>query len=210
VLVDHDVVQQDQDTRYYKLGPVVLRWARAFLRHDAIAQSAAPFLETLRSRVHESVFVTELHGDDAYVVATSESQGMIRFYMGLGQRMPYLHAASARAILAFQGEERVLQLIRREVAAQTVGATSHLEEEALRRVDQVRVSGYAVSQDEIDFGVTTIAVPIRDSSSVVRASLSVVAPSQRLAGARRRTALQALVDSSRSISAALGEQLIAP
>ncbi len=206
VLVAHGYVVQDPGSRRYRLGSSVLRIAQSYLRQNTVLAAAQPLLARLRSATQETIFLTALVGDDAVCVATAESPRPLQFYMRVGQRMPYHAAASARAILAFRGAGEARRLLRGEALDRFTNATPRSVEDVLEELSLVRRQGYAVCEEEMEVGVTAVSAPVRDAAGEVVASVTVVAPSERLDGARLQAALAPLLVTSAQISHTLGYQ----
>ena len=204
VLGRHRLVVQDPDSKRYRLGPGVLPLAESYLRHNTLIPVAQPHLADLRSRTLESVFLTEYVNGDAICVATAESPRQLRFFMHVGQRMPYHAAASARAILAFRPREEAEDHLRKEALERFTSMTPTTISEAMAELDKVRRDGFAACDQEMEDDVTALSVPIRNAIGATVASLSIVAPEQRLAGDRRDAAVRLLRDEAEAISAALG------
>jgi IclR family acetate operon transcriptional repressor len=198
------VVRQDDHSKRYRLGPITLRWAQAFLKQDTTASAAQPFLDELRSRIAESVFLTELVSDHAVCVATAESPRPLRFFMRVGQRMPWHAAASARAILAYRSDGEARRLLKVERIRRFTVATPIRLTEVMQQIKEVRAKGVATCDEELEVGVTALAAPVRDVTGEVIASVSVVAPSQRLSGDARRTVITEVLSTARRISEVLG------
>jgi IclR family acetate operon transcriptional repressor len=203
-LRDEGVVSQDSHSKRYRLGPLTLRWAQAFLRQDTTASAAQPFLDALRSKVTESVFLTELVGDHAVCVATAESPRPLRFFMSLGQRMPWHAAASARAILAYRSDEEARRLLKAERIRRFTSATPLSLTRVMEEIREIRTSGFAACEEELEVGVSALAAPVRDMSGDVLASVSVVAPSQRLSGDARHGVTLEILATAQRISEGLG------
>lgn len=206
VLVRHRLVVQNIDSKRYRLGPGVLRLGEAYLRQNPLISVAQPHLADLRSRTSESVFLTEYVNGEAICVATAESPRPLRFFMRVGQRMPYHAAASARAILAFRPQEEAKELLRDEALQRFTETTPTTIDAVLAELGRVRQDGYAACDEEMEVGVTALSVPIRNAAGEAIASLSIVAPEHRLAGALREAAVKGLLQQASNISAALGHR----
>lgn len=206
VLARHRLVVQDVDSKRYRLGPGVLPLGEAYLRQNTLITLAQPHLAHLRSRTLESVFLTEYVNGDAICVATAESPRPLRFFMRVGQRMPYHAAASARAILAFRPAKEAEDLLRHEALQRFTDTTPTTINAVLAELERVREDGYAACDEEMEVGVSALSVPIRNAAAEVIASLSIVAPQQRLAGEHRDAAVQLLLQQAQDISTALGHR----
>jgi DNA-binding IclR family transcriptional regulator len=204
VLIEHDLVVQDPGTKRYRLGPAVLRLADACREQSRLVAVAQPVLDALRSELHESVFLCELIDGRAVVVAVAESPRPLRSFMRLGQRMPFHAASSARAILAFQEPSYIQRLVQLDGVDRYTDRTKTGIDEILQELDLTRRRRYAVCDQEMEIGVKAIALPIRDSTGGVVASVAVMAPRERLIGNSRALALRALAEAASSVSLALG------
>lgn len=204
VLTRHRMVIKDPESRRYRLGPGVLPLGEAYLRHNSLITVAQRYLDDLRSRTLESVFLTEYVNGDAICVATAESPRPLRFFMRVGQRMPYHAAASARAILAFRSSDEIERLLHREALERFTEMTPTTFQEALGELERVRQEKYAACDQEMEVGVTALSVPIRDATGDVIASLTIVAPQQRLSGEHREPAINLLHEQADGISRSLG------
>jgi IclR family acetate operon transcriptional repressor len=202
-LMEHDYVSRDPDRRYH-LGVGVQGLAFAFQRRDRMVALARPYLSAIVADTRESVFLAEQMGDDVICVASAESPRLLAFYMRLGQRTPYHAGASARAILAFKPQSEQLRLLHAEHLQAFTPRTPRSIAAAMAELEATRARGYAVCDEEMEVGVTAISVPVADATGNVTASLTLVAPQDRLAGPARLEAARLIARASRSISKELG------
>jgi IclR family acetate operon transcriptional repressor len=198
-LAAHQLVVQDTATKKYRLGPGVLTLSDAYLRQSSLVAVARRGLEEIRDQTRESAFLTELTAGGAICVATAESPRSLRFFMSVGQRMPFHAAASARAILAFQPDTVIDATLRSEQLTPYTATTPRTVAEVKAELDRVREQGYDVCDQQMETGVTAVAVPIVGASRKVEASLSIVAPDQRLSGDRRSEMVHLLQAQARDI-----------
>jgi IclR family acetate operon transcriptional repressor len=203
-LTRHRVVVQEPESKRYFLGPGVLGWSAAYQKQNNLVSIASAHLSSLRARTLESVFLTEYVAGEAICVATSESSRPLRFFMHVGQRMPYHAAASARAILAFRPVAEVLVALEREALDPFTHSTPTSLPAVLDELARVRRDGYAACNEEMEVGVAAVSVPVRNGLGEVIASLSVVAPEQRLRPDDRKAIIEVLAEEAHGISEALG------
>ena len=202
-LMEHDYVARNPDRRY-RLGVGVQGLAFAFQRKDRMVMLAKPYLSKVVADTRESVFLSEQIGDDVICVASAESPGLLTFFMRLGRRTPYHAGASARAILAFKPTSEQLRLLSAQRLERYTPRTPSSISAARAALDATRARGYAVCDEEMEIGVTAVSVPIVDATGNVGASLTIVAPQDRLAEPARHEAAELLSSVSRSISTELG------
>jgi len=204
VLLEHQLVVQEPDTRRYRLGPGILVLADAYRQQNRLVVIAQPVLDAMRSRLSESAFLCELVDERAVVVAVAESPRPFHSLMRLGHLMPFHAAASAKAILAFQPASRIERLLNREGTDRYTDRTKTDTNELLRELEDVRSQASAVCDQELEVGVKAIARPICDNSGYAVASIAVIAPRERLEGDRQEKALRELAEAASSVAELLG------
>lgn len=206
-LVEGGYVTQDGASRRYRLGAQVLRLAQAYQRNSEVVALGRRHIGALSAAARESVFLSQLIRDDVICVASAESPRPLSFYMRVGQRTPYHAASSARAILAFQPRERQLRLIEEERLERFTVYTPTTVLDALAEIDRTTERGYAICDQEMEDGITALSAPIRGADGAVVASVTVVAPHDRLAADARERALDGLLATAAAISADLGYRI---
>jgi DNA-binding IclR family transcriptional regulator len=153
------------------------------------------------------VFLGTLAADGLSVVYVDkvESEHIIRYAAGVGDRRP-LHATSTgKAILAF------LPTARREEILGTLPLERHTERTvttlpALRAsLDEIRRTGVCVSVDEMVRGASGVAAPIVDRHGHLVGACTIAGPTDRVRPRLRQLAAEAK-DTARTISALLGHR----
>ena len=119
-----------------------------------------PFLREVVNQVGGSSSVTVLdHMDIVYIAHASQNRA-IRLTAGAGSRYPAYPTSMGRVLLAFQPDSMIDAYFR---DAPLRKLTEHTETNptTLRRIlREVRMKGYAAIQDELDYGIVSVAVPI--------------------------------------------------
>lgn len=202
-LVERGIAARDSSRRYH-LGTGTLRYAQSLQRHDRLIRIGQPYLARLSERTRESVFLSRIVGDDVVCVASAESPRPITFYMRPGERTPYHAASSARAILAYMGDDVARALLTREDLQSFTDRTPVTVNDALDELVRTRQRGYAICDDEMEVGVTGLAAPVRDSTGDVCASVTIVGPRDRLAADARDQLVGSLLETTSELSMALG------
>ena len=119
-----------------------------------------PFLQEVVNEVGGSSSVTVLDDVDIVYIAHASLNRAIRLTAGAGSRYPVYPTSMGRVLLAFQpddGDRRVLR------ARDVRKLTEHTETNpaTLRRIlKDVRAKGYAAIQDELDYGIVSVSLPI--------------------------------------------------
>lgn len=168
------------DGKYFRLAPRVLRLGHAYLSSTSVAKVAQPVLESISERTHESASVAILDGTEAVFIARSTIRRSLSVGVGIGTRIPAYCAATGRVLLAALPDAQVAALLRDSAPRKLTPKTIVDVDKLLRVVQKVRGQGYAISDEEIELGLRSIAVPIRDSSGEVLAAMSLAVRAQRM------------------------------
>lgn len=196
------VISLNSATGKYFLGPMVFQFAYVWIAQASLARIAAPYLERLADATDESVGLTVWNGDGPLCVAHSPSPRPFKFLMYVGQVFTDVANAHTKVLLAFGPEERRTKVLNGPIPAHTAFTITDRD----RYVDELkRVVKEGVAHDiqEQQRGVCALAVPVRDYSGEVRASLSLVVSEVRYGPAEDRRYTQAL----KLIAAALSYDL---
>jgi IclR family acetate operon transcriptional repressor len=179
-LVNQGFVSHNPLTRRYGVGPTALAMAAKIGSSRSLTQLAMPYLEKLVELTGESANLAALDGEGIVYLAHVEAARTVRMFTKVGNRVPLHATGTGKAILASMSaaERRLLlagQRLRR-FTPNTITDRRKLEAE----LDVIRKRGYAIDAGELEEGVHCIAVPVRDHSAEVTASISVSGPSSRL------------------------------
>jgi DNA-binding IclR family transcriptional regulator len=166
----------------YRLGPKAVELGgRSGGRRDLL-DAARPALEALMRRTGETVFLAALLDDGSGIAYLDkvESEQIIRYSSGVGDRRPLHATASGKAILAFLPEARRAAILdTMELARYTPRTVATLP--ALRgSLDAVRRAGVCVNVEEIVPGACGVAAPIFDQRGAVVAACAIGGPTDRL------------------------------
>jgi IclR family pca regulon transcriptional regulator len=129
-----------------------------------------PFLREVVSQVGGSSSVTVLdHVDIVYIAHASQNRA-IRLTAGAGARYPAYPTSMGRVLLAFQAEP-IVEAYFRDAPLRKLTEHTETSQPALRRIlKETRSKGYASVQDELDYGIVSVAVPIFGPSGQIVAA----------------------------------------
>jgi len=166
--------------RQFSLRPRVLALGYAYLSSFSVAQIAQPHLEDLTEELHESCSVSVLDGDDIVYVARASANRIMTIALTVGTRLPPYPTSMGRVLLAALPEADLDAHLSR---ARLRKLTEHTVDDPgqLRAIlADVRAKGWAAVDQELEAGVRSIAVPIRDSSGRVVAAINASAHAARV------------------------------
>lgn len=164
-----------QDGKRFMLRPRILELGATYLESMNLAEVAQPHLQELRDRTGDSASLTILDGVDIMHISHVSTQRLMRFFVASGTRVPAYVSSTGRVLLAHL-DSSALDGYFAEASLQPRTENTVATEAGLRAVlRRVRRDGYALVVDELDYGMTSIGVPVHDGGRVV-AGVSCVAP----------------------------------
>jgi len=167
------------DGKEFTLRPRILELGHAYLSALGLPDVAAPHLERLREEVHESCSVAVLDDTDVVYVAREATTRIMTVAIHVGTRFPAHLTSMGRVLLAHLPADRLDDVLSRvellPVTPHTITDESRLRSELRRIAGQ----GFAVVDQELELGLRSIAVPIRDAGGEVCAAANVSASARR-------------------------------
>jgi IclR family pca regulon transcriptional regulator len=171
---------QDEPTRKYRLGIRALDLGFAVLGSLELREIAAPHLQRLSATTgHTSNLAIR---DDTDVILIDRIRGRpgryhhLEFTLHVGSRIPSYCSATGKALLAFLPQPDLNDLLDRiellPRGPRAVGSRAAL----MAELGQVRRTGVAINDEELESGLRSIAVPIRSRAGAVVAAVNLAIP----------------------------------
>jgi DNA-binding IclR family transcriptional regulator len=187
--------------RGYRLGLRLVEYGHLATERTAVGQQALPLLVELRNTLEETVQVGVAAGVDVVYVERVEGQRALR-YSTNSRRSP-LHRSSAGKVLAAFNPELADARLRAGLPPST-GYTIVVPELLVAELARIRERGYARSVDETELGLSSVAVPVRESASgAVVAAISMVGPTPRVVGDHEARHVRVLKGGARRLTQAI-------
>ncbi|MFM9448759.1 IclR family transcriptional regulator C-terminal domain-containing protein [Streptomyces acidiscabies] len=169
-------VRLADDPRYFVLTPRVLDLGFPPLSRTTLARIAQPHLEELASRVQEPVSLGVLvEGGEVQYTARVAARHVMSVELGVGARLPAWVTSLGRVLLAdLPSGERESGSLRALGALRAFTSRTVTDAGVLREVlDEVRVRGFALVDEELEDGLRSVAVPVRGRDGRVLGAVSV-------------------------------------
>ncbi|MEV0371631.1 IclR family transcriptional regulator C-terminal domain-containing protein [Streptomyces sp. NPDC050636] len=192
------------DGKLFRPTPKVLELGFAHLSGLTLPAIAQPHLAALVERVHDSASMAVLSGDDIQYVARVPTVRIMSVNIMLGTRFPAYPTSMGRVLLAglppAELSARLALTDLQPLTRHTVTDPERLTE----LVEGVRTEGYALVDEELEEGLRSIAVPVRDRTGRVVSAVNVSTHAGRCtADEARETILPALREAAADIEADL-------
>jgi IclR family pca regulon transcriptional regulator len=169
-------LEQDQLTRRYRLGPRVLDLGFSAINSMELREISVPHLQRLSDETGHTVNMAILDGADVVYVercrSSRQGQREIDLNLHVGSRLPAYCTSLGKVLLAYlSADERDSVLDGVDLTQRgpnTLTSRKALEAE----LEQVRHRGLAVNNEELAFGLRSIAAPVHGHSGEASAAIN--------------------------------------
>ena len=180
LLAEYGLVDRDPDTLAYRLG-----WRIYALSHLAgerrLLDEAGPLLKRLVAETSERAHLSVLQGANALTLLSENTVRSVQAVDWVGRGLPVYCSAAGRALL-LDAELDELQRLLGDTRFEPLAANTVRDvEELAARIAAERERGYVVAGEELEAGLTAVAVPVRDVQGRIVAALNVGGPTFRFA-----------------------------
>lgn len=173
----------DFDGKNFSLTPKILRLGTACLATMPLPRIVQPLLDKLSTDINQSTSVSILDGAEIVYMARASQQRLMAINLMPGSRLPANCTSMGRVLLAGLPDAEVRTLLKTHPPVKRTSNSITSAKKILAVVQQIRTTGFAIVDQEIEIGLRSIAVPLFDSRGKVVAALNVgVAAVQDSAG----------------------------
>jgi IclR family pca regulon transcriptional regulator len=195
------------DGRMYFLQPRILNLGYAYLSTAPVPIAAQPVLEEMSEALGEASSVAVLDDGAVVYVGRAATKRIMSVTLGVGSRLPAYCTALGRVLLAHLTDEQVNTELAKvdfiQHTKHTVTSRKRLEE----ILAGVRQEGFALNDQELEIGLRSIAVPVRNVVGTVVAAMNVSTQASRVS---RRELLERCLPVLREAAEKLSSQLPPP
>jgi IclR family transcriptional regulator, pca regulon regulatory protein len=192
------------DGREFSLRPRVLELGYAYLSGLSLPDVAAPHMEEMVARLHESSSISLLDGQHVVYVVRVPTKRIMTVAISVGTRFPAYATSMGRVLLAAlppdELDRYLAQAPLEPLTDRTVTDPARLRE----LLAQVAEQGYSIVDQELEEGLRAVAAPIRGATDVGTAAINVSAHASRVSmAALREQILPVLLETAAQIEADL-------
>ena len=171
----------------FALTPRVLELGHSYLSSLTLPELAQPHLRELVEEVHESSSMSVLDGNDIVYVAREPTRRIMTVAIAVGTRFPAYATSMGRVLLADLPAD-ALDAFLDDAPLEPLTTHTLTTPGAIRaEVERVSRQRYAIVDQELEQGLRSVAVPVRDQRGRAVAAVNVSAHATRktLDGIRR-------------------------
>lgn len=160
--------------RYFELTPRVLQLGYAFLSANNYQSVIQQYLEEITDETGESSSLAVLEGSDVvYVARSAAKHRLMTITLSVGTRLPAAYTSMGRTLLA-QLSDTDLELFLSTVELQPYTDKAITNIDKLRdQILSARQQGYAISDQELDPGLRSIAAPVYDAKKHLLGAINI-------------------------------------
>lgn len=176
----HSFVQQNPQTRRYRLGWALIHLGKAAERQFELSLVVHPFLEQLMQETGETASLAVLDFDHAVYVDQVVSRSIIKGVPHIGSRLELHCTAVGKVLSSAFSDDRLDELIREYGLPRLTENTIVNATQFRKEISLTRARGYGFDNEEAEPGGRCIAAPIVDGSSDVIGAISITGPTNRM------------------------------
>jgi len=190
---------------HWSLTAKVLTLGEHYSAANTLVQAATPHLARIAERTAESASLGVLDGGWVIYAARVPVRRIMSINVAVGTRVPAYATSMGRALLAWAPESTVTHVVE-AIPLEPLTARTVTDPAALRaELATVREQGFALTYGELEDGLISAAVPIREASGAVIGVLASSTSAGRSTPARFRTDIvPILLAHAERLSAELG------
>ena len=168
------------DSRHFFLQPRILSLGHSYISSMPLAASAQPVMRHLSEILHESCSIATLDGIDVVYVARINVTRIMSIDLVVGSRLPAFCTSMGRVLLANLPAAELESFFERVQFTSFTEKTIVSAEKLRQALRLVLRNGYSLVDQELEVGLRSMAVPIRNPNGKVVAALNVGVHAQRL------------------------------
>ena len=200
-------LQQDADTRKYRLGPRVLDLGFSAINSMELRHICAPHLRALSDSTGHTVNMAVLDGSDIVYIERCRAPGPreIDLNLHVGSRLPAYCTSMGKVLLAFLPARERSALLDGATLTRRGPNTITAKRKLLKELERVRQTRLAVNNEELAYGLRSIAAPVWSQTGDVVAGINIAVHRSLVSMDELLERLApALVDTAGEISARIG------
>jgi DNA-binding IclR family transcriptional regulator len=203
VLERSALIERTQENRF-RLGLKLYELGNRAVEQIDLRARVQPFFRRLSTQVGETVHLSVLQKASVVYLDKVEPNRRVCMSSKIGTSNPVYCTSMGKAMLAFQPEDVIEQIIAKIRFVRYTHKTLASREALMKALERVRRRGYAIDDEEIEVGVRCIGAPIFDEHHRAIAAVSVSGPASRITVQSATAIAEHLLRCCRDISSSLG------
>lgn len=201
----HGFLEQDSETRKYRIGSAPLRLAQIREAQRPLLAHAIPLLRALAARCEETVHMSEFSAGRLSTIHAEESPRANRITVKIGTLLPLHASASGMAYLAFCPTVLIEDYLARPMEQFTPHTA--VDPDTVRGLlRETAARGYSINLQGLESGMISTAAPLLMPGRPPIGAVAIAAPLARVDEA----GIQHLGEAARQVADAISAAMTAP
>jgi IclR family pca regulon transcriptional regulator len=190
----------------YRPGVRVLSLGTAALRSLDLVELATPRLQALATASGETVNLAVLTGDRVLYLVRLRNRDLVTANIQVGSTLAAVHTSIGKLLLAYLSDDELRAQVSDDSFTPNHGPNAKVSLDELRsELVKIREDGWAVQDEELAFGLRSVAAPVYDATGRVVAGANVAVQSRDWSSQRIVRELRPMVvQTCQEISGLLG------
>lgn len=173
-------VEYEEHSEKYFIGMETILLSMTALSSIDIVEVSIPYLKELSSSTKETTFLGVYNNGDIVYLYKSEGTRSMIMNSQLGSRRPVHCTGLGKAILSGFSIEQAVNILTEKGMPRMTKNTIVSVDEYLKELNQVRINGYSMDNEELEEGLGCYAAPIYNYTGKVIGSICVSGPIDRI------------------------------
>jgi IclR family acetate operon transcriptional repressor len=204
LLAERGWLDRDPYTRRLRLGLGLTRLVSALLAGLRVPDVARPHLVRLAAETHEMVNFAILEGAEVVYLSSEIPERLLTPRVSIGMRLPAHCTALGKCLLAQLPDDVARAALGAGPYERRTGRTLTTWKQLAADLAAIRANGVAISAEEYEVGLVSIAVPVRWIDGPGTGSINVSLPAGRATRDVRAKITRGLRDAARAIDREIG------
>ncbi|WP_261841888.1 IclR family transcriptional regulator [Aliamphritea ceti] len=170
----------ESDGKLFWLSPTILELGYAYLASQPIVDTVQPFIEEVSKKTGESCSVCVLNGTDVVYIARHLTHHIMSVSLNVGTRLPAFVTSMGRVLMATKSSYEIDDILTRSELKQFTEYTFTEPTKIKEELENTRLQGYSIVNQELELGLRSIAVPILTQRGQVVAAINVSTQAARI------------------------------
>ena len=195
----HGLITKDMVSSTYSLGSKVYELGQLYQENFAIKKIARPYLVKLAEQFKETVHLAVLNNLSVLYIDKVESPHAFRVTSKVGTTDPLLTTAIGKSLLSSLSDERLDYILESLLVTSFAESIELKKQLIIKELSFINECGIALDCDELEKGLSCIAVSIKNKINETVAAISISAPTSRFNKENLESMKKALMDTSSRI-----------
>jgi len=167
------LLKKNPNSDRYSLSVQFFQIACQYYNQISVHSVVRSFMERLSRKYGETIHFAVRDGDEIVFVDKIDGKFNISIYSRIGSRSPIYVPSVGKVILANLEHEQIMDILSRTKLQAYTEYTITTKEALLRELDKIRKQGHAIDNEEYEYSIRCVGVPVKNIAGRLIGGLSV-------------------------------------